>query len=552
MTTSRDYFISSFSGRVNRQLSLLLAGAALVSSFFLFTRHNDFPFTYHPDERTKAEQVFRKERDFHHPLLMLMVTDRAVKIAEESPIDYDRNLQTITEFGRHVSAFFAAAGAGLLALTAGLLVGWPAALAVGALLAINHDLLRFAHYFKEDTALVFGFAVCVLAIALFAKFPARRTIIFAGIAAALCASSKYIGLIALPLALGCILFHLRGIRKNDPQSRLPRLGHATGWLLLGFIFTVLIVNWRFFLEGQQFITGFSREWSGVTEGHSGLDQADSSRFTTFYLALLREYTPWPMWVLLGLYVIGPFIPQSSRPQWRLEQTFVLALGFIYLALISATSKVSDRYLLPVLALMFYAGGTGGVQFIIAALTSAWKPRWARSLAAVAALGCLVLLWLASFQWFQKVNDGFRQTSVEDLEHYILQNIPHDAIIAQPRRYLVDPDQEIMEDLYVRLPNRIITGERVIEAGLDGLRAQGADYLLVSQFSYERYLHFATEDLVGEKDALSRFEQHRRFYLRLHDEAHVVWTRDAQMPFVLHPGLELWDIRPPQPQPQPSP
>ena len=53
--------------------ALLIALAMASVSFHLFTRNNDFPLNYHPDEWTKVEQIasFRQYRNANHPLLML-------------------------------------------------------------------------------------------------------------------------------------------------------------------------------------------------------------------------------------------------------------------------------------------------------------------------------------------------------------------------------------------------------------------------------------------------------------------------------------------------
>src|SRR5438093_9976146 len=45
----------------------------------LYTRENNFPFFYHPDEPNKTRQVIQGDWNFHHPMLLLttakVVTD---------------------------------------------------------------------------------------------------------------------------------------------------------------------------------------------------------------------------------------------------------------------------------------------------------------------------------------------------------------------------------------------------------------------------------------------------------------------------------------------
>ena len=47
----------------------------------LHTRHNDFPYSYHPDEGGKTGQIIGGSRNYHHPLLMLSVTDGISRVA---------------------------------------------------------------------------------------------------------------------------------------------------------------------------------------------------------------------------------------------------------------------------------------------------------------------------------------------------------------------------------------------------------------------------------------------------------------------------------------
>ena len=51
-----------------------MAVVIFLGSFVLFTRHNDFPYSYHPDESGKTGQVIKGSRNYHHPLLLLSLT----------------------------------------------------------------------------------------------------------------------------------------------------------------------------------------------------------------------------------------------------------------------------------------------------------------------------------------------------------------------------------------------------------------------------------------------------------------------------------------------
>lgn len=77
----------------------LIAFALLAVAFAVYTRHNDFPFSYHPDERTKVQQVPEGTRNYHHLLLFLTATNWLTRIARE-----DINCQRIVTLGRDRSA----------------------------------------------------------------------------------------------------------------------------------------------------------------------------------------------------------------------------------------------------------------------------------------------------------------------------------------------------------------------------------------------------------------------------------------------------------------
>ena len=51
-------------------------------SFWLNTRHNNFSYSYHPDEYGKTGQIIGKIRNYHHPLLMLYAADVAARLRE--------------------------------------------------------------------------------------------------------------------------------------------------------------------------------------------------------------------------------------------------------------------------------------------------------------------------------------------------------------------------------------------------------------------------------------------------------------------------------------
>ena len=135
----------------------VLAMALFAGCLALDTRHNGFPYFYHPDESAKVDQVLTGEWNFHHPMLLLSATTVAVETRGVARSD-----QQVVEAGRWISAAFVAGAVVALALLAFAWRGWTASLAAGGALLLHHQLFELAHYMKEDSALLFGMALTFL------------------------------------------------------------------------------------------------------------------------------------------------------------------------------------------------------------------------------------------------------------------------------------------------------------------------------------------------------------------------------------------------------
>ncbi|HEX8913021.1 MAG TPA: hypothetical protein VF796_11725, partial [Humisphaera sp.] len=116
------------SSRLALVAAVAAAGLLFLASFWLFTRANRFPAGYHPDEPGKGLQVLQNRRNYRHPQLLLEASTVAARVAGAIvpvPADADPEdaavvvpVQRVVEVGRDVSAGFAAAAVGLLALVA--------------------------------------------------------------------------------------------------------------------------------------------------------------------------------------------------------------------------------------------------------------------------------------------------------------------------------------------------------------------------------------------------------------------------------------------------
>src|SRR4051794_18504521 len=154
-----------------RRLGLLVFLAlTFMTALFLYTRHNDEPSWFHPDEDGKAAQVSSgRYRNFKHPLLLLEATELMTRLRHpqihiprglptefrdfapfpvgESTADH----QTIVQDGRLVSAIFGATAATCLAAAGYLAFGWTGLLLSAAMLVLCPQLLLYSHDMKEDS-----------------------------------------------------------------------------------------------------------------------------------------------------------------------------------------------------------------------------------------------------------------------------------------------------------------------------------------------------------------------------------------------------------------
>src|SRR3569623_275250 len=109
-----------------RWLATVLSIALFVGALLFYSRHNDFPIYYHPDEELKGAQMVSGELNFHHPLLLL-ATGGLILRASGLP----RTKENAVVCGRWASAIFTALSLVVLTLLAGRRAGWLGAIIAG-------------------------------------------------------------------------------------------------------------------------------------------------------------------------------------------------------------------------------------------------------------------------------------------------------------------------------------------------------------------------------------------------------------------------------------
>lgn len=481
-----------------------------------YTAYNRFPQNYHPDEDRKIHQIKTGEYDFRHPALLLNATRLIVFISGGAQSDIDYCIR-----GRWTSAIFASLSAIVLMGAAHVLYGRYAALAAGITVALCPMLLESAHYMKEDTALVFGISCVILAIALLIKGFSLSKTIFLGIACALAASGKYVGIFMLIPALITIL-----IPSNI--SKCGRLKRSVLFLLT-FIITAIIIDYEAIIFPFSFFEGLHFESEHIGTSHYGLIYR---RFSGYYPKIIGDVTND---IVIGLYLVYTvYVLSNWRRKSGIEQLFIL-LPILYFIMISSSKVQSPRYVIPVVVLIHWLGGIGGGVII--------KTTGRKKVIKYAIAGCIygsliAGLGLHSFDYLYQ----FKNDSRIALEKWVSENIKGDV--------------RILQDGYVSLPEKItfekdgqksvITTKTVWFAGyyrnLANVRRKGFSYIAVSENIYNR---FFDRNIVPDKqyDAQSNYWKPRSFYIELFDNGRLLWESKQKrvMYGVTNPVIRFYDI-----------
>lgn len=503
------------SGR--RLFAVVLAIVTFAGSLALFTRHHDFPYYYHPDEMGKVNQVLTHTRNYNHPLLLLSLTQASETIApgEKSP-------QAAVIRGRWVSACLAAAAVALLAFVAARLHGLGAGLVVALVLGSNRLLFQLAHYFKEDTALLFGVAFAVLALYAAPRLPALSAAALLGLASALAISGKFAGVIlVLPLAAVAVF------GKTSKPARWP-------WRLLAFgaVFFAAwgLINYNVFADPSAALASLRKETIGMAEGQ-GLPRKVPH---AFYLDALAAFLPTPLLILAA--VGAAFIVWKWRECTLVERLVpLIAIGFF--VFLSFSPLAALRYSLPLNALCAFIAALGAWQ-LLAHLTRQIRG----GLVSVLVPTLLIPAIALPSQW-DDLHEDLKDFARDDrgaLIEWIRENISPNARIAQDARAaLPTPERQWIHAHHAPLPHALLTKEFVADFGtLEELIAQDIDYVVICEESYQRFVSGARRPLASRADAFSR---RKHFYHSLLDAGPPIWKSKRSRIFYLRPGLQVYRL-----------
>jgi len=488
----------------------LLAGLFFLTGLWLYTRHNDFPCFYHPDEPSKAAQIIKNEYNFNHPLLLLQTT-RLISWVRQSP----RTRQPVAQDGRTASALFAAGAVACFVLLAAHLRGSMAAGATGLLLLANPQFFELAHYMKEDPALAFGLAVFFVALVRCWLEPSAARFAWLGAGCALAVSGKYIGVVVLPLALLPVFF------QHGPRGR------SLAILALTFLGVLLAINHSMLSSLGDFTGNLGREVDFAVHGHKGLTRPVPHGV---YGKVFREATNPAIWILLIVYYGGLIV--RHRKVHPVEWTLAL-FPIAFVLMLSFSPKTHYRYFLPDTLVFCTLAALAVFPLKFPA------DRWVSFVQAGRVLALVAAVFLSGRQMV-RTDAAFQNDARRVLVDFVGKNIPATATIAQDKRVnLPNRNDPRHADSPYFLEQNVVGKLFAADVGtIEELRARGIEYVAVSEGDYGRFFLKTHKPRESER---ADYERCHKFYKQLFAEGTLIWECPAGALQYLQPAIKFYHL-----------
>ncbi len=532
--------------------SLRLWGAPFAAAVLLavtlsifYSAQNDFPFQYHSDEPHKAQQVRSGNYNFHHPMLLLGTASSACRFLPEEKAE---NLQTITETGRTVAAIFMSLAITAVAASFYLLYGWIGFIFAAGFLVACPDLYVFSHFFKEDTALLFGCGVTLSALAIFQKSASDWAVWLIGAGCGLAISGKYIGVLMLFAALLSMMLVAAPDSQSVGKWKIRR--RYLGIILAGTAITFVLVNSLALTNPSQWQAAFSREMSFVTAGRETPREALVN--PRFYREL-SEALPRAILIPAGLYLILFFTRRLFRQPLHLA---LLIFAGLYLLLLPFSAIYSQRYLLPAHFCIHSIAALGFLELIrfvlicLSGLHGKWKAvKW--PVAGALTLGMAFALYDHGAQALPKAFMQFENGSRERLAEYIRRHVPVDAKVLQTSSVKFGaPDYGFLAEVEPSFPQELRTVQRLYQIrDLAELQAKGFSYVIFTnkgardiRRARARLKHLQENEGLSQSDALVVLAREGLLiHAELLTEAELVYEDKPRLSPPVHPDLFLYKI-----------
>lgn len=483
-----------------------------VSALALNTRHNTFPYFYHPDEAEKAAQLLTGKWNFHHPMLLLTTSKVVIDIAHVTARE-----QAVVEAGRWVSAGFTALAIVALSLLGYAWRGWKVCLAAGLALLFHHQLYELSHYLKEDTALLAGMSFTFLTAYLYWHKPGNALAALLGLSVAAAISGKYLGIMSLAIA-GPVLWFAPG----------PRSVSRFGWFAVALLTALIVVNLPLVLSPAAFSNSLDRELELAVNGQRGTTRSVPH---ALYWNIFRDNTTPVMWALILVFLVGRW---RERRSLTLVEWLIIAFPFAYAIALSFSPKSNDRYFLPATGVFTLFAAIGVLDG--ARLLSQWIP------VRRAALGLGVALVAAQMPSWLRYEEAFQRDDNRELFEWVKTNLPPDAVIVKDSRVqLPDAKSTRVLNHFGPLPQTVISQKYAADYGsIREMRKKGVTHVAVSDSDFGR---FFLRGLRPKKDDEEAFARRKNFYKKLLRDGEQLFVSDRGTVLYLHPGLRLYRLPP---------
>ncbi len=510
---------------------MLVALGMSFISYRHFTKHNDFPVFYHPDEWSKVEQIGSQQqvRNLNHPLLMLE-TANLLREYRGTTLDDEREL-AIT--GRCASALLASIGVFCFAMTGYAAYRFVGLFIVGSSAMLCPWLLVYAHYMKEDATLIGGIGVAVLGATLvvFARrgWSQLLACIVLGVGVAAAASGKYVGAAAVVPAVFTL-----SIAKVYSWWTVP----------LRFLIVAAVALASFVAINAR---GFEDPWTLTPEPRSqaafqgefehGTTQHDGLRLATPGLYCLRiaagDWQP-HLWAFFAIGV-GAFFWRFSRRRNPLSRFGFVIGSFLatFIIVLAFDAIPFARYALPITVL--------GYVVASCAISTAVARTPVRVRAALTAFSLMPILFLQG-SICARFDHQFADDSRQRLTEWLASNVPRGTQIVADHFAAIRPRGDYWRHPETpRIRAYIRTGSHACNFGtLQQLAASGVKYVVTAEPNYQR---FFAPGVVAAEGYETDLTSARRFYLTLFARGKLVWSSKPLPPSgaYVDPELRVYDV-----------
>jgi Dolichyl-phosphate-mannose-protein mannosyltransferase len=512
---SRKHFepLSGGRPRIDWGITILMLGVFFVG-FFWFIHGNGYPSFYNPEEEIRASQVITGDWDLHRPLLSAFIT-KLLKIVLHTP----KELQAIVQLGRTVSAFFAVGSIICLSLAIYFLGSTSAAALLSFLLLCQHQFYDLAHTMSENSALMFGSSLTLLAIVLVEEKATVPRALLLGVSVAIAVSAKYVGALLFIPALLIVL------RNGGGEFRLNRLIEFA----LGLVFALLVVNFYAVMELPATVLDVLQDLGSAVastpDGFKNLMQG------TYWLILWRNTTP-PIWVMLGVSLSVLWV---RRRNLKMSEFLLFAIPLVYFLLL-LFSPTSDLRFLPVVGFT-YAFAVAGVAWMAELISGGGEQvrGWLLPALFAVCLAACFFEFLRGYPYYTAFNFDERLEMLGWMDGNLQ---PGSKVVADPSVLLPKLLAETKQKYRFAL---LIDGfpKPVDDQSLLGhVVGDGAGYVVVSPSDYKSLLSSAVSVARANDQSLNSAKQ---FYSDLFKNGTLIWSRSPGPVPYLQPGLEVYRL-----------